>query len=330
MPTFYKPGTRKKSRNGNQDGYSVRGYVNGQQLEITTSAKNKRDAQSAWDKFKQSIIAQSTETTSRITFSQAIDLYETQPRSRDTIKINEKLRKWIGHIELASITIGDIHQLANRMLPKKTHKNSYKNRRVIAPVSIIINYAAKSNWCNYIKGGRLKESETLKRHPSPNAAHLMMANTSGVRRLYIAALHYHGLRPSDCFSIKCEDINLKEKHFSFIISKTQKRKTIVMKEEFFMELVNYGPPDTGFLFPWRKRSSTYRWLNQLKKLVNVQFGAKLSRHKFASDIVSVGGSAYDLINVGSWTHPNSVQPYITLNKDRAKEMLKKIKDSKLD
>jgi|GEM_PF-3417205 hypothetical protein len=124
--------------------------------------------------------------------------------------------------------------------------------------------------------------------------------------------------------MRWENMNLNERKFQIIAPKSRKLKIIAMDEDYFFEIVPLAKK-IGRVFPWLNRSSTYSWLSPLCKKLDVSFGARKSRHKFASDLVSVGASEHDLVNNGSWTNTGSAKSYVTLDEGRAREMLKKKK-----
>jgi integrase len=314
MPKFYKLGERK-----NRPTAVIRGSIDGVEYEIPTEATNKRNAEKDWDKFKAAIREKAP--LAEETFADAVVLYqETGDRTKAQMALVEKINAKIGDVFLDSIKPSDIQRLAKKISPKG--KASTRNRNIIGPARAVINCAADSEWCSHIKIKNFVEEEVIRHLPSEGTAELLLANTTGFQRLYIAALHYQGLRHSDALSLKWENINLKEHKFSLIVPKPKKLKTIVMDENFFIELTAFSK-EKGDVFPWKNRSSIYSWLDPLCKKLNVSYGSRMARHKFASDLVAVGASEHDLVNNGSWTNTRSVAPYVTLNEDRARDMLKR-------
>ncbi len=319
MPTYYKPGNRK-----NNTTYVVRGYVNGRQYEITTNASHKRGAKSEWESFKAEVKERNLVQPIG-TFSDALAHYEaTGQRSEAQMGFARKIEKEIGSVFLETIRPGHIRSLAKQIYPDR--KASTWNRQVVRVASAIINNAADDDGCPQIRIKAFKGTEVAKKHPRVGAGELLLSNTEGLKRVYIGALHFQGLRPSDALSIRWDNIDLKGKTFQTVVPKSKRLKRIVMDEDFWLLLANVPDEDHyGKLFPWANRSSIYSWLNPLCEVLGVDFSARKSRHKFASDLVAEGGSAFDLVNTGSWTDERSVKPYVTLQEKRAGEMLKRRK-----
>jgi integrase len=320
MPTYYKPGQRKNNRF-----FVVRGSIDGRKYEIATNAANKKGAEKEWENFKVEI-RDAPEVVSQVSFSDAVKHYEaTANRAPSQMALVRLVEAYIGNLMLSTIRSGDIRKLAMDKFPGR--KMSTLNRNVIAPARAVINCAADDDWCPHIRIKNFKEEEVLKQHPTQNAGTLLMANTEGIQRLYIAILHYHGLRHSDALSLRWENIDLQERVFSIVVPKSSKAKEIVMDDDFFAELANYTRAQ-GKVFPWINRSGIYSWLTPLCKKLGIKFGSRMARHKFASDLVAEGASAFDLVNNGSWTSEQSVKPYVTLQKERAREMLNRKKVGK--
>jgi len=324
MPTYYKPGSRKGNKH-----WIIRGSINGKQQEISIpEATSKRGAAAGFDAVKYELENSREVPIDERTFSDAVDWYESSDRrSTQQMRFVHKLEEHLGAVPLSLITPGIVRGLAKKMYSEAAR--STWNRQVVTPASAVVNNAADDGWCSFIKVRRFKEDAVLKVHPSDGAALLLMANAEKpIQRLYIAALHYQGLRPSDAVKMQWDLIDLKKRKFQLIIPKPNKAKFIVMDDDFWLELVNMKQ-QFGKVFPWGNRSSVYGWLKPLQDKLKVRFGARMARHKFASDLVEAGASAFDLVNNGSWTNTRSVEPYVTLQEDRAREMLNRKNKGKI-
>tara|TARA_R100000664_G_C2757586_1_gene145946 strand:+ start:3592 stop:4392 length:801 start_codon:yes stop_codon:yes gene_type:complete len=248
-------------------------------------------------------------------------------RSKMQMNYAKKIESVIGDFLLETIKPGTIKSLCKELYPK--NKASSWNRSVIRVASAIINCAAEDEHCSHIRISTFKEEEVPKKLPSDKAGEILLQNTEGIKQLYIAVLHYHGLRPSDALSISWDNINMKEQTFQVVIPKAKKNKEIVMDQDFFVLLANVPKKNqTGKLFPWKNRSSL-TWLNDLTKKLGVTFAARKARHKFATDLAAEGASEFDLVNCGSWTSTRSTKTYVTLQPERAKEMLKRRKNAQI-
>ncbi len=317
MPTFYKPGTRRKNRH-----WIARGRIEGREYEPSfAGARNKRDCQEAWDEFKRDIRAGNTARTAP-TFSNAVDHYEkTGQRSVAQMGFARIVEKELGPMLLDSIRPGHIKEAARELYPGR--KASTLNRHVLQVVSAIINNAADDDWCHHIRVKGFKEDEPVKLQPSPGAGDALLAASEGYQRLYIASLHYQGLRPSDALSMYWSGIDMEGRTFQVFIPKSKRVVKIAMDEGFYGCFLEIPENErTGKVFPWSNRSGVYNWLNPLCKKLGVDFGARKARHLFASDIANTGGSSWDIVNAGSWTSEQSTKPYVTLQEDRAREVLR--------
>ncbi len=317
MPTFYKPGTRRKNRH-----WIARGRIEGREYEPSfPKARNKTTCREAWDEFKRDI-REGNHSRTAPTFSNAVNHYEkTGRRSIAQMGWARIVEKELGPMLLDSIRPGHIKEAARKLYPGR--KASTLNRHALQVASAVINNAADDDWCHHIRVKAFKEDEPVKSQPSLGAGVALLTASEGYQRLYIAALHYQGLRPSDTLSMSWDGIDMNGKTFQVLIPKSKKVVKIAMDESFH-ECLSEIPENerTGKVFPWLNRSGVYNWLNPLIKKVGVDFGARKARHLFASDIANSGGSSWDIVNAGSWTSEQSTKPYVTLQEDRAREVLR--------
>ncbi len=133
MPTFYKPGTRRKNRH-----WIARGRIQGREYEPSfAEARNKRDCQEAWDKFKRDIREGNTARTAP-TFSNAVNHYEkTGKRSVAQMGFARTLETELGPMLLDFIRPGHIRAMALKLYPGR--KASTLNRNVLRVASAVIN-----------------------------------------------------------------------------------------------------------------------------------------------------------------------------------------------
>lgn len=314
MPTFYPPGTRKGNRS-----WTVAGRINGRQREATfPKARSKREARAAWDEYAADIRRGDGPKPGQ-TFADAVTLYEeSHVRSNEQMKWARAVSRKIGHMHVAEITPGDVQGIARKLYPGRSE--STLNRSVLSVAQAVINCAADNGWCRHIRIKRFKEKPVVKKHPSEMAGELMVKNTEGDLQIVCALYHYQGLRPSDALSIKWEGIDLKDRTFQVVIPKSNTLKTMAMAPDVWELIAN--KKDRGeYLIRWRCDKYVWRLVSNKAKELGITFGARMARHKFASDLVSQGGTSWDLVNTGSWTNERSVQPYVTLDPNRARKML---------
>ena len=94
-------------------------------------------------------------------------------------------------------------------------------------------------------------------------------------------------------------------------------------DEHVFELLANEPQEArqGRLFPWGDKWA-WKLIKRLRDRLGVSFGARMARHKFASDIAADGGSAWDVMNAGTWTDTRATDHYVTLDQERAAAVLR--------
>src|SRR5215472_1463206 len=121
-----QPGKRK-----NNKFYLILGMENGRQYEVSTRTTDKRRAKELLDRLKRQLEGAPL-AGSRITFSQAIDLYAAyRPPSVQDWRLLEKLRWVLGRKLVADIRQADLVQAANRLYGNRTAAT--RNRNVLIP-----------------------------------------------------------------------------------------------------------------------------------------------------------------------------------------------------
>ena len=70
---------------------------------------------------------------------------------------------------------------------------------------------------------------------------------------------------------------------------------------------NLKPCDGVYLFPWRHRSSVYKWLTPLCKWLDVKVTPHMFRHALGEEAMDAEIDVITLMNMGAWASLNSAR-----------------------
>jgi len=330
MPTYYKPGKR-----GGNAHYVVRGSIDGEPHEkVAGRSKTKRAAQAWWEDYRAEI-RRARGRSSSLAFADVADNYcADRDISKADIGFLAKVcagridvdghRVTFGQIHIASIENMHIGAVARAVYPGR--QNATLNRQVFAPVAAVLHYAHDNKLRDYVVVRKLKERAVENRLPADNAELLLLANTDGMKHLWLQFIFCQGPRVSESLSLKWERANLRGREFDLYISKARKWQTMPMHPSFFEALCSVPESDrTGRVFPWETKSGVYKWLRPLTKKLGVKFTPHMARHLFASQLRREAGAVdRDITDVGTWTSEKSVKRYTGTPDKHAHDVIERL------
>ena len=103
--------------------------------------------------------------------------------------------------EIASGYCSGVVRFRRRSLRPRMH--------IYAVGAAILHYGAENDWCEYRRIKKLKEPKPETRRPTPNALPLLLANTKGLRRLFILTIFRQGWRISETLTWREDKIDLR-------------------------------------------------------------------------------------------------------------------------
>ena len=216
------------------------------------------------------------------------------------------------------ITPGFVQALAKRLRPAQTPQSL--NRHVIAVMSMVINKCAEDNRCHFIKIPRFKFETPLPRTTRYGVEQRLLDNTEGYHYLFLTFIFEQGTRITETLSLEWEKVDLQNEIFELRINKAKTWKKIPMFS-VVSPILKSIPDKTGYVFPWRARSSVYKWLTPLRRRLGIEFTPHMARHDFATIMNEEGSTSTDILSVSSWTNEASIKRYTNVNMPYAKSVL---------
>lgn len=298
---LYPPGTRR-----NNTTWVVRGTVNGVRFE-ERSGKTSRGSADQWAiEYCASLEGDGAQ---KVTFERAALAYVDfrRPRRDDERNI-ARLIRWFGKKALRDISGADLVAAAHSLFPKAS--NATKNRNVIGVGAAILHYAEEQKWCDYKRCRTLPVSRRSPRKPvAGDTMKLLLANTDGLKRAFLAFLYETGARITDTLRLEWTDVDLQLGIVRLGSSKTDDHGEIGLSPDLIAMLAN-AEKKGDRVFSWGDRHNVYRWLCPLCKRLGVAFTPHQSRHAMATDLRALGWDREEIAERGLWRDARSVERYI--------------------
>lgn len=304
------PGKRKGNRF-----YLVRGSVDGQRFEITTSTTDKAKAERDAPTLVADYLAVGAEEQRDIdpailTFEQACRVYIAKGVPRREERRLEKLYPVMGSKRLRGIVEADIVAAANTLHPHDT--NQTKNRNVVTPVSSVLHYAAKNKWRDWLRIERFREPKPKTRAASRDVRKTLLANTTGKKRLLILWLFGQGTRITDTLRVDWPQIDFATATVEMQVSKKSggpEWRTFPMDDAVLAALANEERGKR--LWPWRTRDGVYKWLRPLCKRLGIAFTPHQARHSVGAWLNESGAGLRTIMDALGHETPASSMRYQT-------------------
>lgn len=228
-----------------------------------------------------------------MTFATAAKLYSDfrVPSKRDADFIF-KIITQVGHKFIDEINQNDLVKAANELYPGTS--NASKNRSVLRPAAAVLHYAAKNDWCKWLRIQHFKENSPKPRFVMPEVEVRLHAGlrVKGTRwrvnkRLLLLWLFRQGDRISDALRAKYEDCDLENNLLHKHISKNDTYVTIPLDETISRYLKLTGIKQ-GRIFIWETSYGAQRWIKNLSKKTGVKFTAHMARHTLGKRLNDAG------------------------------------------
>lgn len=314
---LYPPGSRKGNRF-----WLFRGTVAGRGVEFSTKQRDKADAIRTAREYLDALSRGSVPEV--LTFEAVAAMYmDHRQSSEQDRRFIARLTEHAGDVHIRDVRPAHMTSAIRAYYPNATAATI--NRQVLTPYGAITHWAADQGWCDYRRVAKMKEDQPQRVAAPDGAGDLMIANTTGIQRAYVTLLVCQGWRQSEALSLDWSGVNLPERSLTFYIPKARRWKTVAMADEVRVELANLDD-ETGKVFPWGRRENVYAWWNPLvERLGMPSLRPHQFRHSFAMGGRRAGAVNHDLVQVGSWTNPRSVESYTHHPTDAARSLLGKIR-----
>lgn len=299
---LYPPGTRR-----NNPTWVVRGTINGVRFE-ERSGKTTRASADRWA-VEYCAAIKGSGSQKAVTFDRAALAYVDYRRPRPDDERNiARLIRYFGKKPLRDMGGSDLVAAAHALFPKAS--NATKNRNVIGIGAAILHYAEEQKWCDYKRCRILPVSRRSPRKPvSAETMKLLLSNTEGMKRAFLAFLYETGARISDALRLEWADVDLGAGVVRLGSRKTDDHGEIGLSVDLIVMLAN-APKPAARVFSWGDRHNVYRWLRPLCKRLGVAFTPHQSRHAMATDLRALGWDREEIAERGLWRDARSVERYI--------------------
>lgn len=317
MPTYYKPGTRK-----NNEGYTVRGYVSGRQREITTTARNKADAQDAWADFRRATLAKRRQdiTPETATFADAVAIYtKARNLSKNDRTFVRRLEERLGNKLLYEISPTLITEIAQEIYPNALPQTV--NRQGIRPAAAIMHMAHEKKLCEYMRIKGLKEIDPVRPISYPTETIMLARQTKGALRVLLITLAHQGWRITETLNIRREWHDHENSRVRRWVSKSKKWRWTALDPIVSLFWMRLPERSDGYLFPWRDRHSIYKLLDKL----NTDYTPHQSRRGFATALLEADVNLKAIAQAANWEDTKSVLVYADVNLEQSRKTIQRLR-----
>jgi len=209
------------------------------------------------------------------------------------------------------------------------------NREYVTPFSSVMHYAYEQGWRGDPLIRRFQEEEDERPAVTPTEVDLLVANADatstykkGAHALRdknaaykVALLEYlrlRGTRITDTLNIhRGNDLDLPGARVKLTIGKSRNKvKWLELSPRLVALFANLHPCDDGYLFPWRSRSSVYKWWKPLTERLGIKATPHQFRHALGEEAMDAEIDLITLQNLGGWASLNSVRPYARPSRKR--------------
>lgn len=169
------------------------------------------------------------------------------------------LAERLGRKKLQTITQNDLDAAARKLYPNSLPET--RNRQFYTPFIAVWNHAVKNGWADVRLWSRPRKAKrTLARAATTRSgsrpvtyehAKIFVSNMSPAPAMVMTALFFSGMRPIELFSLRAEDVSIKDRWIVLQSSKTGEPRGVPMHEflvPLFAGLVERG----GILFRTHK------------------------------------------------------------------------------
>lgn len=323
MLKLIPPGKRKGNRF-----YIARGRIAGRQVEISTGTADKAAAERIASAALAELVKNppaAAEIAGGRTFRDAAQAYCAFRNSgpREIREVNRLIRQ-LGAMPLDDIRHADLVQAADALYP--SHKQTSRNRLVIAPAAAILHYAAEQEWCAYRRFKRFKEPRAETRAVQITDARVLVEAASGHLRALLVFLFGQGMRVTDAIAVTWEKIDLKAGTIEVRIGKTDQYRLKAIHPEAMAALAAL-PDDggrAGKVFPYANRWAVYRALEPVLKAAGVAFTPHMARHSLGKWLNESGAGLRTIMDALDHADPKSSIRYQSTDVEGQKRALGKV------
>jgi site-specific recombinase XerD len=242
----------------------------------------------------------------------------------------------IGPAHVSELTTDQAAKIATDTMPGRAPDTW--NREIITPYSSVLHYAAEMGWRGDPIIRRFHEDEDEVRAVTPAEIDRLVKNvdaTASYRKgahdrkdrnvaykvALIEYLRVRGTRISDTLKIHRErDLDLRHAKVRLTIGKNRNKvKWLPLPPKLVALFANLSPCDGGMLFPWRSRSSVYKWLTPLCERLGIKVTPHMFRHALGEEAMDAEIDILTLKELGAWASLKSASRYARVSRRRLEQ-----------
>lgn len=194
---------------------------------------------------------------------------------------------------------GSIRQMAMTLYPKAA--NATRNRQAIVPCQAVINYAAESDLCPFIRVKRFKVEKKIKPHFTLEWVDAFCEEANP----YLAALALFmfstGARISEALAVRWEHVDLQARTILIPKSKIAEQRIVHLPPRVLAAIANLTKVPNRSIFWYRTRGSMRgQWLATIKRAGIKKMMAHSGRHGFATTVLRNKVDPKTAAKLGGW------------------------------
>jgi integrase len=231
-----------------------------------------------------------------LTFSQAALLYRGAGKPT---RFLEKIEDHWKDTLVKDIKPGSIRQMAMTMYPNAT--NATRNRQAIVPCQAVINFAAESELCPFIRVKRFKVEKKIKPPFTLEWVNAFCKHANPYLGALVLFMFSTGARISEALAVHWEHVNLQERTILIPKSKIAEQRIVNLPPRVLAAVANLTKVPNRSVFWYRTRGSMRnQWLKTVKRAGIKTMMAHSGRHGFATAALRNGVDPKTAAQLGGW------------------------------
>jgi integrase len=231
-----------------------------------------------------------------LTFSQAAMMYRGADKPT---RFLERIEDYWKDTLVKDIKPGNIRQMAMTLYPKAT--NATRNRQAIVPCQAVINYAAESELCPFIRVKRFKTEKKIKPPFTLEWLNAFCEHANPYLAALVLFMFSTGARVSEALAVRWEHVNLQDRTILIPKSKIAEQRIVHLPPRVLAAIANLTKVPNRSIFWYRTRSSMRNQLLKTIKKAGIQtLMAHSARHGFATTALRNRVDPKTAAKLGGW------------------------------
>jgi integrase len=231
-----------------------------------------------------------------LTFSQASLMYRGAGKP---VRFLDRIEDYWKDTLIKDIKPGSIRQMAMTMYPNAT--NATRNRQAIVPCQAVINFAAESELCPFIRVKRFKVEKKIKPPFTLEWVNAFCEHGNSYLGALVLFMFSTGARISEALAVQWEHVNLQERTILIPKSKIAEQRIVHLPPRVLAAIANLTKVPNRGVFWYRTRGSMRnQWLRTIKRAGIKTMMAHSGRHGFATTALRNRIDPKTAAKLGGW------------------------------